>query len=67
MVGYKRDIFSTIGLLFVNFISGQHCNLQLLRAHKDVLNDLIIRNMIESNEYDELQEVLDKAIDFFTP
>lgn len=67
MVGYKRDIFSTIGLLFVSFISGKHCDLQMLHAHKGVLNDLQMQNMIESNEYDYLHEILDKAIEFFTP
>lgn len=58
-----RDI---VECLF-NMLRGETVNLEKLNCHRDVLNYLHLSGIIESNEYDHLQDILEHVIEFFKP
>ena len=58
-----RDI---VECLF-DMLRGKEVDLEKLQLHRDVLNYLHLSGIIESNEYDYLQDMLEHVIAFFKP
>ena len=61
------NLYKDIVECLFNMLRGVAVDIQKLKIHYEILNYLLLSGMIESNEYDRLNETLDYTIEFFTP
>ena len=65
MENLRKEIFETIGICLINFLQKKSVDTENLSNYGNYLNTLLIAGQIESNEYDNLQDILETAVVFF--
>ena len=63
----ELNLYRDIVECLINMLSGKEVNFEKLKLHREVFNYLLMSKVIESNEYDHVQDLLDKVIEFFKP
>ena len=61
------NLYKDITECFFNALRGRAVDLEKLNIHREILNYLLLIGAMDSNEYDNLNEILDYVIAFFKP
>lgn len=64
MVGYRKDVYATIGLCLYDFCRGKPFNIDLLRQEQQRANCFHMHGHIDSHTYDEISHVLEIVEEF---
>lgn len=65
MTRFEKRVYRVIGKVFHDFVRGKP-NIDILRTEIQWLNQLLLHEYIESNEYDYLVDILEDCIKFMT-
>lgn len=66
MVGYKKDVFATVGLCLFDFCRGKPFDIDLLRREQQRANCFHLHEHIDSHTYEEICNILETVEDFMS-